>query len=45
MKTRGRVSEALALGLLMLAALLAGIAATGSEPVETRIEVAAQEPR
>lgn len=45
MRTRRRVNDALALGLLMLAALLAGIAATGSDTVETRIEVAAQEPR
>jgi len=45
MKTRGRVSQALALGLLMLAALLAGIAATGDEPAERRIEVAAQQTR
>ncbi len=44
MRTRRKVSDALALGLLMLAALLAGIAATGGEPAGTRIEVAAQEP-
>ncbi|HKL62251.1 MAG TPA: hypothetical protein VJ883_02705 [Woeseiaceae bacterium] len=45
MRTRRKVSDALALGLLMLSALLAGIAATGGEPAGKRIEMAAQEPR
>jgi hypothetical protein len=44
MRTRRKASDALALGLLVLAALLAGIAATGGEPAGTRIEMAAQEP-
>jgi len=44
MRTRRKVSDALALGLLVLAALLAGIAATGGEPAGAHIEVAAQEP-
>jgi len=45
MRTRRRVNDALALGLLMLAALLAGIAATGGDTAAGRIEVATQDSR
>ena len=45
MRTRSRINDALALALLVAAALLAGIAASGTDTRDDRIEVATRELR